>query len=68
MYKETEPYMPIEGKQDRHLPAIDKLDYNNYIVSLLEYQKDAEWQFILRDGASCGILVSRDNCTRIEVN
>ena len=30
MYKETEPYEPINGRQqDRHFPAIENLDYNN---------------------------------------
>ena len=31
------PYLPLEGrKQDRHFPAIDKLDYENYLVALNE--------------------------------
>ena len=37
MYKETDPYLPFDGrKQDRHFPAIDKLDYDNYLVALNE--------------------------------
>ena len=35
MYKETDPYMPLDGRQqDRHFPPIDKLDYENYLVAL----------------------------------
>jgi hypothetical protein len=28
--------MPLEGKQDRHFPAPDKLYYNNYLVAVNE--------------------------------
>ena len=34
--KESEPYLPIKGKQNRHFPAIDKLDYNNWLVAVNE--------------------------------
>lgn len=34
--KESSPYMPIKDKQDRHFPAVDKLDYNNYLVAVNE--------------------------------
>ena len=26
----------IKGQQDRHFPAIDKLDFNNYLVAINE--------------------------------
>jgi len=26
--------VPILGQQDRHFPAIDKLDYDNYLVTI----------------------------------
>ena len=35
------PTGPLDGRQqDRHFPAIDKLDYNNYIVALNEILND----------------------------
>jgi len=34
--KESEPYLPIKEEQDRHFPAIDKLDYNNWLVAVNE--------------------------------
>ena len=31
----VDPYLPLEGrKQDRHFPAIDKLEYENYLVAI----------------------------------
>jgi hypothetical protein len=36
MIKETEPYLPLMGKQERHFPAIDKLDYDNYLVAVTD--------------------------------
>ena len=31
------PCMPLDNrKQDRHFPAIEKLDYDNYLVSVTE--------------------------------
>ena len=34
------PYMPIQGQQDRHFPAADKLDYDNYLVAINETPND----------------------------
>jgi hypothetical protein len=28
--------MPIKDQQDKHFPAIDKLDYDNYLVAINE--------------------------------
>ncbi len=28
-FRYSDPYMPLEGQQDRHFPSIEKLDYNN---------------------------------------
>ena len=34
-YRYSDPCMPIENrKQDRHFPAKEKLDYNNYLVAV----------------------------------
>jgi hypothetical protein len=33
-YRLSDPTGPIAGKQDRHFPAIEKLDYENYLVAL----------------------------------
>ena len=34
--KESDPYLPIKEKQDKHFPAIDQLDYNNWLVAINE--------------------------------
>ena len=37
MIKYSDPYVPLQDrKQDRHFPAIDKLSYNNNLVSIEE--------------------------------
>ena len=35
-WKYSDPYMPLQDQQDRHFPAIDKLDYENYLVAINE--------------------------------
>ena len=36
-WRYSDPYMPIQGhQQDKHFPAIDNLDYNNYLVAINE--------------------------------
>ena len=35
-YRLVDPYMPIKKQQNRHFPAIDKLDYENYLVAINE--------------------------------
>jgi len=34
--KESDPYFPIKGEQNKHFPAIDQLDYNNWLVAINE--------------------------------
>ncbi len=34
IWRYSDPYAPIDGQQDRHFPAIDKLDYNNCLVAV----------------------------------
>ena len=44
MIKDSAPYVPLEGrKQDRHFTAIEKLDYDNYLVALNELPRDAQY-------------------------
>ena len=35
-WRYSEPYVPIMSQQDRHFPAIDKLDYENYLFAINE--------------------------------
>ncbi len=35
-WRYSDPYMQIEEEQDRHFPAIDKLDHNNYLDAVNE--------------------------------
>jgi hypothetical protein len=41
MIKDSAPYMPIKEKQDKHFPAIDQLDYNNWLVAINEISSDS---------------------------
>ena len=41
-WRYSDPYMPINEKQDRHFPTIDKLDYRNYLVAINEVP---EWEY-----------------------
>ncbi len=34
IFRYSDPCAPIRKKQDRHFPAIDKLDYDNYLVAV----------------------------------
>ena len=35
-FRYSKTRVPIYGKQNRHFPAIEKLDYNNYLVAVNE--------------------------------
>ena len=67
-WRYSEPYLPIQGKQERHFPAIEKLNYNNYLVAYNELDRFAEFQFILKDGANCGTKGRNENWKRVEIN
>jgi len=41
--KESDPYLPIKEKQDKHFPSIDKLDYNNWLVAFNEIPRYCEF-------------------------
>ncbi len=32
----SDPYLPIKRQQDRHFPTLEKLNYNNYLVAIIE--------------------------------
>ena len=36
----SDPCAPIKGQQDRHFPATNKLDYDNYLVAINEIHED----------------------------
>ncbi len=40
--KESDPYLPIKGKQDRYFPA-GKLDYNNYLLAVNELHDTVQY-------------------------
>ena len=69
-WRYSEPYTPIQGRQqDRNFPAIDKLDYNNYLFALDKIPDSYQFRFILCDGATCGTESSEDdNWHRIQVS
>ena len=35
-YRYSSPCKPIKSQQDRHFPAIEKLDFNNFVVAVSE--------------------------------
>ena len=53
-YRLADPDMPLEGTQDRHFPAVEKLSYDNYLVAVNETVNSCQYQFTLADGANCG--------------
>ena len=60
---------PIEDKQDYiHFSAIDKLDYDNYLVAVNEITSKRQFQFTLLDGASCGSGGSGNNWTSLQIS
>ena len=43
-WRYSDPYAPIDGRQQEiHFPAIDKLDYENYLVALNELPDTIEY-------------------------
>jgi len=36
----SDPTGPLQGQQDRHFPAADKLSYDNYLVAVNEIPND----------------------------
>ena len=46
--------MKLEGQQERHFPATEKLDYDNYLVAIIEIDDQPFYKFTLRNGANCG--------------
>ena len=65
----TELPMPIQGKQQRHFPPIEKLNYNNCLVAVNEILNH-EYQFILSDGTNCGTKSNKEaqqEWTRISI-
>jgi hypothetical protein len=60
-YRLADPYLPVEKEQDRHFPAIDKLNYDNYLISINQIHSTEQYQFTLLDGANCGSKGSGKN-------
>jgi hypothetical protein len=49
----TEPYEPIQGKQDRQFPPTDHISHDNYLVGVREWSGGNELNFVFRmSGAS----------------
>ncbi len=61
MIKDSDPYLPIKGKQDKHFPPIDQLDYNNWLVAINYIPSNFEYKFCLKDGANCGTKSKNSN-------
>ena len=43
LWRYSDPSLPIEGHKNRHFPAIEKLDYNNYLVNVNELPNETEY-------------------------
>ncbi len=43
IFRYSEPYLPLWGVQDRHFPAIEKLDYNNYLVTVNKLHRSVDF-------------------------
>ena len=68
LWRYSGAYLPYVGQQDRHFPAIEKLDFYNYLVAIDEIPNDWQFQFTLRDGAICSTKGELDNWTRTQVH
>ncbi len=42
-WRYSNPYAPIQKQQDTHFPAIEKLDYDNYLVAMNEIPNDIQY-------------------------
>ena len=68
IWRYSDPYKPIDEQQDRHFPAIEKLDYNNYLVNVKTLPNKSELQFTLADGANCDSGGSGNNWTSLQIS
>ena len=63
LWRYSDPTGPIKKYQDTHFPAIEKLSYDNDLVSINEHI--GEYQFTLADGANCGSGLSNTSWTSL---
>ncbi len=43
LYRYSDPYQPIQKLQNKHFPAIEKLNYYNNLVALNELHDSVEY-------------------------
>ena len=49
----TDPYKPLEGKQNRQYPPTEQISYNNYLVGVSDREHGNEYNFVFSEsGAS----------------
>ena len=49
----TDPYLPLEGEQDRQYPPTEQISYNNYLVGVRDRNGCVEYNFVFSEsGAS----------------
>ena len=49
----TDPYVPLEGKQDQQYPPTEQISYNNYLVGVSDRDDYDEYNFVFSEsGAS----------------
>ena len=64
----SDPYKTIDEQQDRHFPGIDKLSFDNYLVSINEHDESFSFHFTLADKANCGSGGSGNNWTSLQIS
>ena len=68
-WRYSETCTHFQGQQsgeERHFPAVNKLDYENYLVEIND-SYPGYFQFNLRDGTNCGSNGSGKTWARYEV-
>ena len=49
--RDTEPYIPITGVQDRHFPSKEALSYENYLTDIFQRDASNDYNFVFSNGA-----------------
>ena len=55
----TDPYKPLEGKQDRQYPPTVKISYNNYLVGVRDHKDWSEYNFVFSESGASQFPESR---------
>lgn len=58
-WRVLEPYQPCDREQDKVYPAVEDLNYKNYLVAVLDARTDVQYNFKFSDGSVSKIRAER---------